>query len=240
MSGTVGSANGPLVSVRGEARESVQPDGARMSGRLVATRRDKQAALAAAAELTTRLTDDLASLGGVPLSVDTLRRPLVWSVHDAGTDDEWDPSGKTGRTGNVIAAVSVTITLRGFDDLERLTTVLAGHEALSMHVVSWFVDEDNEAWPRVRAAAITAAVVKARDYAAALGSRLIGVEHLADAGLLGGEDDSRLGRATALALHDGAAAMGGGGSPQLTPVPQELVAVVDGRFRASAVRLDDL
>jgi uncharacterized protein YggE len=49
------------------------------------------------------------------------------------------------------------------------------------------VDWDNPAWPQVRAAAISAAIGKARDYAAALGAALRHVEHIADAGLLGGD-----------------------------------------------------
>ncbi len=53
--------------------------------------------------------------------------------------------------------------------------------------MTWHVDWDNPAWPQVRAAAIGAAIHKARDYAAALGARLRQVEHIADAGLLGGD-----------------------------------------------------
>ena len=43
------------------------------------------------------------------------------------------------------------------------------------------------AWPQVRAAAIGAAMGKARDYAAALGATVRHVEHIADVGLLGGD-----------------------------------------------------
>jgi hypothetical protein len=50
--------------------------------------------------------------------------------------------------------------------------VLAAHPGLNVHGVMWHVDWDNPAWPQVRAAAIGAAIGKARDYAAALGARL--------------------------------------------------------------------
>lgn len=235
-------AAGPLVSVRGEARESVQPDAARVSGRLVAIRPDRVSALAAAAEMTDRLTRELVALGGAPLSTGTLRHPLTWSLYDTGSEEEWDQSGKsaTGRTGNLVAVVWVALTTRDLEGLQRLTAALSPLDGLSLSGVSWIVDEDNPAWPRVRAAAISAAVAKARDYAAALGSALVGVDHLADPGLLGGADGSSGGWAGRPSGYVMEQEGGGGKTPSLTPVPQELVAVVDGRFRAAPVRLGGL
>jgi uncharacterized protein YggE len=55
--------------------------------------------------------------------------------------------------------------------------VLAAQPGLDVHGVTWHVDWDNPAWPQVRAAAIGAAIRKARDYAAALGATLRQVEH---------------------------------------------------------------
>lgn len=236
--GAAAEVIGTLISVRGEARETVLPDALHLGGSMVAVRPDKRSALAAAAELTDALTGALRELGGEPLSLASLRRPLTWSVHDAGADEEWDQSGG-GRTGNMAARVSVSVTLRELDGLERLNEALAQIEALALHGTSWSVDDDNDAWPRVRAAAIAAAVAKARDYAAALGSLLVGVEHLADAGLLGDAQNGRSVHSRVGSWMEQSSG-GGGAAPTLTPVPQPLVAVVDGRFRASTVRLDDL
>jgi len=100
----------------------------------------------------------------------------------------------------------------------------------------WHADWDNPAWPQVRAAAIGAAIGKARDYAAALGATLRQVEHIADTGLLGGDtapyQPGRIMAARALAVGGEQA-----GTPALNPVPQELIATIEARFRTTGVSL---
>ena len=87
------------------------------------------------------------------------------------------------------ATVDVMIGVRAFDLLDALGTALATHESFNVRDAGWHVDWDNPAWPQVRAAAIQAAIHKGHDYAAALGGSLHTVEHIADAGLLGGSGD---------------------------------------------------
>jgi uncharacterized protein YggE len=85
---------------------------------------------------------------------------------------------------------------------------------------------------------LTAAVGKARDYAAALGATVRHVEHIADAGLLGG-DTAPYHTTRSMAFR---ATSGGGdqpGTPALTPVPQELIATIEARFRTTDVSLLD-
>lgn len=74
--------------------------------------------------------------------------------------------------------------------------------------------------PEVRADAIQAAIRKGRDYASALGGSLRSVEHIADAGLLGG--DSAQHRPTRAVAFGRAAhrAAGGSDAPSLDPVPR--------------------
>ncbi len=127
--------------------------------------------------------------------METERHPLTWSAQAATTHVERAHNEQTGRyepTGRVSATVAVVITVRAFDRLTTLGAALATHEALSVNEVSWHVDWDNPGWPQVRAAAIRAAIRKGRDYAAALGGSLHGVEHIADAGLLGGSGDGAI------------------------------------------------
>jgi uncharacterized protein YggE len=114
---------------------------------------------------------------------------------------------------------------------------LAAHPGLNVHGVTWHVGWDNPAWPQVRAAAISAAIGEARDYAAALGATVQHVEHIADAGLLGG-DTAPYHTARSMVFTAG----GGGdqpGTPALTPVPQELIATIEARFRTTDVSLPD-
>lgn len=128
-----------------------------------------------------------------PLALDagTGRSQLTWSAQSVTTYVERFHDKMTGRsepTGQVTAAVAVVITVRAFELLDALGAVLPDHEAVSVHEVTWHVDWDNPAWRGVRADAVQAAIRKGRDYAAALGVSLRSVEHIADAGLLGGDN----------------------------------------------------
>jgi len=231
--------SGPLLSVRGEARLTVAPDCVILSGMIESSRGSKAEALGSAAMSLDSLTADLAALGGVALGVGTQRRPLTWSAQSATTHVERDHDKKTGRyepTGQVTAMVAVVIEVRDFGTLDALGSVHASHDAFSVRGVSWEVDGDNPAWAQVRAAAIQAAIRKGRDYATALGGSLHGVEHIADAGLLGGNGES--GGLRFNSAQVARAASGPGGepdAPSLDPVPQELTATIEARFTATGV-----
>jgi uncharacterized protein YggE len=230
---------GLLLSVRGEARRMVPPDCAVVTAGIECLRGSRAEAVRAAAADLDSLTTDLAARGGVALDAGTGRRPLTWSAQSATTHAERAYDERTGRhqpTGRVTATVAVVITVRAFGLLDALGAVLAVHEAVSVHHVDWQVDWDNPAWPDVRAAAIQAAIAKGRDYATALGGSLRTVEHIADAGLLGGDDAPRGFSGSRMVL---AAAAGGGepDAPSLDPVPQELMAIIEARFTAGDVSL---
>lgn len=87
----------------------------------------------------------------------------------------------------------------------------------------------------VRAAAIQAAIRKGSDYATALGGSLRTVEHVADAGLLGGDGAQH--RVASPMARAAAAAGGEPDAPSLDPVPQELVAIIEARLTAGGVSL---
>jgi uncharacterized protein YggE len=226
-----------LVSVRGEARVTVAADYAVMNGVLRVTQDTKPEAVAGAAAGLSRLTDDLGALGGVPLTADSRRPPLTWSAFSATTEAEHEHDEQKGRsrpTGRVSASVAVSLVVRSFDLLDRLGSVLAGHEAFSIYHVAWGVDPENPSWREVRAAAIRAAIDKGRDYAAALGGSLNRVEHVADVGLLG-NDAALFTRASALSGPAGMPGMPE--TPSLDPVPQELIATIDARLVANVAEL---
>jgi uncharacterized protein YggE len=177
----------------------------------------------------------------VPLDAEHTRARLTWSAQSTTSEDETGEDERTGhwrRTGRVVATVSVEIVARDFDALPAIESVLAARAEFTVHDTSWRVDNDNPRWTQVRADAIRAAVAKARDYAAALGGTVSTVEHIADAGLLGGGDSARSGmvmeRATLASYGSG----GDGASPSLDPVPCELTATIDARFTAIGISLD--
>ena len=136
--------------------------------------------------------------------------------------------------------MAVVVAVRAFELLDALGAVLADREMVTVQGVTWHVDWDNPAWPLVRADAVQAAIGKGRDYAAALGGTLRGVEHIADAGLLGG-DASQFGFTGGSRVTARAASRGGGepDAPSLDPVPQELAAVIEARFTADGVSLTE-
>ena len=229
-----------LLSVRGEARRAVAPDYATVAATIASSRASKAEAVRATAAALDRLTADLGAHGGVTLEADTERHPLTWLAHSATTHPEHAYDQRTGRhepTGQVTAEVAVMIAVRAFELLDPLGAVLAAHEAVSVHQVSWYVDWDNPAWPDVRAAAIQAAIAKGRDYAAAFGGTLRSVEHIADAGLLGGDNQPRFTGAVGYAARAGSRGGGEPDAPSLDPVPQELTAIVEARFTADGVSL---
>ena len=230
---------GLLLSVRGEARQMVPPDYALVAAAIASSRGSKAEAVRVAAAELDSLTADLAARGGVALDADTGRRPLTWSARSVTTYPERAHDENTGQyqpTGQVTATVAVMIAVRAFELLDALGAVLAAREAVTVHEVSWHADWDNPAWSGVRAAAVQAAIAKGRDYAAALGGSLRGVEHIADAGLLGG-DNAQPGMASSLAVRAPSWSGAESGAPSLDPVPQELAAIIEARFTADGVSL---
>jgi uncharacterized protein len=227
----------PLLSVRAEARQLVAPDYAVLDGLIEQTASSKVEALRSVTGSLDRLIAGLVALGAVPFDEGAGRRPLTWSAYSSATREEVYHDKETmrmKRTGLVTATVALRVTVRDLDRLDDLSGVLAAQPGLNVHGVMWHVDWDNPAWPQVRAAAIGAAIGKARDYAAALGATVAHVEHIADAGLLGG-DTAPYQTVQSLALR-----AGGGdrpGTPALTPVPQELIATIEARFRTTDVSL---
>jgi uncharacterized protein len=226
-----------LLSVRAEARDLVVPDFAVVDGLIEHTAGAKAEAVRLVAGSLDRLLAELAALGAVPFDAGTGRRPMTWSAHSWSTREELYHDQQTmqmERSGQLTATVALRVTVRDMDALENLSGVLAAAPELNVHGVTWQVDWDNPAWPQVRAAAIAAAVGKARDYAAALGATVQYVEHIADAGLLGGDG------APGQTVYSAAFSRGGHhetGIPALTPVPQELIATIEARFRSTDVSL---
>jgi uncharacterized protein YggE len=230
------------VSVHGEARRTVEPDLVRMPGSITRSAQHKAEALRDAAVAVDRFRADLAELGGEPLTTETVRHPLTWSVHTTSTSPDHEVDARTGQyraTGKVRAHVSLAITVRDLALLDRLAAVLAGHPDLGIQDAQWVVDPENPAWPVVRAAAVDDAVRQARDYAAALGGRLESVEHVADVGLLGGSGSDRA-IVSANYMLEQSSSGGGfepGEVPSLDPVPQTLVAGAEARFVATGMQV---
>ncbi len=217
------------LSVRGEAQRTTSPDEAKMFLTATATAGSKTAAVEQVQAVLSGVLAALARLGGSVLTAESTRAALTWSTQSMQTHEEHNHNkltGEHGPTGRHQASVSVVITIRDFDLLGAVSMAVTGSDSLEIHSVSWSVDDENAQWALVRADAIRAALVKGQDYAAALGGTVVSVDHVADAGLLGGDNHG-------VRSYGMAASLGGGGQVSLDPVPQILNATIEARFTAS-------
>jgi len=133
-------AGNALLSVRAEARQLVVPDYAVVDGLIEHTAGSKAEAVRLAASSVDRLTTDLAALGGVPFEESAQRRPLTWSAHSSATREERYHDKETGRperTGQVTATVALRVTVRDLDMLDAVGGVLAAHQSLNVHAVTY-------------------------------------------------------------------------------------------------------
>ncbi|MHB1712569.1 MAG: SIMPL domain-containing protein [Acidimicrobiales bacterium] len=231
-----------LLSVRADAHQTATPDTAVLTVSITATRSSKADALQTTASILDDLTTELAETGGVALTVDTERAALTWSAFSTSTHVEREYDATMGchePIGRIIASVAVNLAVRNFGQLDTLGAVLARQNELHVQHVAWRVDDDNPAWPAVRAAAIEAAVRQGRDYAAALGGSLRRVEHVADVGLLGENTGSRH-IPTRVAAAGFASTGDDGDAPSLDPVPQQIGAVIEARFVVDGVSISQI
>jgi uncharacterized protein len=229
-----------LLSVRADARQMVAPDYLEVDVMIGHTAESRAEAVQLVAMTEDRLTTDLGALGGIPFDQGAQRHPLTWLAHSSSIYEERYHDKETGRaelTGQVSASLAVRIAARELHTLDSLTAVLVAHQGVNVHSVSWHVDWDNPAWPQVRGTAIKAAIRKARDYAAALGATVLQIEHVADAGLLGGSNASYDSRKVVWSAR--AASRGGPETPALNPAPIELIATIDARVRCTEASVRD-
>jgi uncharacterized protein YggE len=224
-----------LLSVRGESERVVTPDQATVFATANAIADSKQQAYVAVAQVVGELTTALTELGGEVLDAGNTRASLTWSTQSIRTNDEYGHdkvTGSGGPTGRHVAEANLLVTVRDFALLGRLEAALTASDAVSLQSVQWSVDADNSEWALVRAEAIHAALRKGRDYASALRGTVTGVEHVADAGLLGGSSaPERLYAATAASAR----MLASPGAPSLDPVPQVLSATIEARLSATIV-----
>jgi uncharacterized protein len=178
-------AQQPVLAVRGEAVLEVEPEIARLEVSVAAVDGDRARTLQL---LTERAAAVAKVLDDFPDAIEkTETSGIRVSPQLAGRDG---PDRAPGYGGAVYHAITVT----GFDRLGELMAQLADQELTQVGGPWWELRPGSAVYRRVRVAAVRDAVGRARDYAAALGSDLVGLIELADARLL---SDSR-GQAEAL------------------------------------------
>ena len=210
-----------------------------MFSTISATADSKSAAVSDVQSTLTGILADLTQLSGEILTAETTRAALTWSTQSMRTQAEYDHdkmTGTHGPTGRHQSSVTLVVTVRDFSLLAGVSVAMTSEDAMEIHSVSWSVDEDNAEWAVVRGAAIDAALRKGQDYAAALGGTFVSVDHVADAGLLGG-DNSGFTASRGLSFAAGGTS---GEDIALDPVPQVLNATIEARFTAVVSALPSL
>ncbi|MFE1440616.1 SIMPL domain-containing protein [Streptomyces sp. NPDC058739] len=216
-----GTPGAPRIAVRGEAHLEVDPELARLGITVGARGRDRRAALDDLTRRNAAVLDLVRSYGDAVERVET----GAFSV-----TPELTKYGRGERVHNYHGTVRITAELTDFTALGELTTRLADLDLTRVDGPWWSLRPDSPAHREARQQAVREAVQRAREYAEALGTRLVALLELADA-----EAENRLAhQAGAGRMRSAAyavAAEADTAAPlDLEPERQHVYAVVDARF----------
>jgi len=163
------------VAVRGEVTREVEPDLARVVVTVEAHDRDRHATL-------DRLGQRSAALRALlDRYADAIEARETSAVHI------WPDVKRSGEQVRAYrGSVTTTVVVTDFAVLGELLTQAASLEQTGVFGPMWSLRPDSPAYREARHAAIADALTRARDYAQALGARLVRLVELADTGLSGG------------------------------------------------------
>jgi uncharacterized protein len=216
----------PVVAVRGEAFREVDPEIASFAVTVTAHDRDRQEALR---RLVSRVDAVRAVLDGY--------RDAIEKRETSGLFVHPQAKGSGERVVGYHGSVTTTVTVTDFTVLGELMLRLADEDQTSVGGPWWALRPGSTVHREARQAAIADALQRAREYAAALGARVVGLVELADAGLSSQTREPQLGGVRYMTAH---AAGAPGGSPQLDLEPrrQQVHASVEARLLISEPTLD--
>ncbi|WP_165984386.1 SIMPL domain-containing protein [Streptomyces sp. YIM 98790] len=223
VSAAAGAATAlPRISVRGEARLEVDPEIARIGISVRARGSDRRAALADLTRRNTTVLELVKSYGEAVERTETGAFTIA-------------PELKQGRGERVRAyhgRVHIQATVTDFTTLGELTTRLADLELTRVDGPWWGLRPDSPVYREARQQAVREAVVRAREYAAALGAGLSGLLELADRGLESAfpETQRLVAAPAAFGTPRGAAAESAAPALDLEPRRQTVRAEVSARF----------
>jgi uncharacterized protein YggE len=208
----------PTVAVRGEATREVDPELAQITITVEARDKDRQATLTRLSERSDALRALLDRYAGA------IERRETSAVNI------WPDTKRAGeRVTAYRGSVSNTVTLKDYTVLGDLITQAASLEQTSVYGPSWSLRPDSPVYREVRRAAIDDALARGREYAQALGARLVRLVELADPGLSSTGPAPRSGLPVAFAAR-GAAMDAGAPALELDPQRQLVSGTVEARF----------
>jgi uncharacterized protein len=215
----------PLVSVRGEAFLSCEPEVAKVSVSVNARAKDRPQALALLARRRDEVTSLLAQSGSA------IERTEDGSVHVR--PDFKDGKGKEQVIGYV-ASIQSDLTINDFAVLSDIVTSLARLDMTTVDGPTWHLRPGSPQHRKARVLAAQDALTRAREYAEAFGTTVVELIELADRGLLSEQSQgSALASRMSMGRHS-SWDEDDGPSFDFQPVTQDVRGVVDARFSIAA------
>ncbi|MEV7318588.1 SIMPL domain-containing protein [Streptomyces sp. NPDC093970] len=168
-----GTAEAPLLVVRGEAELEVEPELVRIGVMVSARGRDRRTTLDDLTRRNTTALDLIKSYG------DAVARLSTGAFSIA---PEFAERGRGEKVRSYQGRVQLTAELTDFTVLGELTTRLADLELTRVDGPWWSLHPDSPVHGEARRQAVAEAVQRAREYASALGTSLAALVELADTG----------------------------------------------------------
>ena len=209
----------PTVAVRGESTREVDPEIAEFTVTVNARDKDRATTLK-------RLADRVAA-------VRTILDGYAAAIEKQETS-RMSVFAETKRSGEKITAyvgnASTTVTVTDLDMLGEMMLRVVDNDQTAVNGPFWSVRPGSPVYREARHAAIADAITRAKEYAEALGARVIGLVELTDVGM-----SSPTMAPMAARFSSKAPGVYDGGRPDLNldPQRQQINAQVEGRFRIS-------
>jgi uncharacterized protein YggE len=164
----------PSLAVRGEAVREVEPELATVTITVAARDKDRTLTLDRLAERVDALRQ---LLDRYAAAIDKRETSRVYVYPEV--------KGSRERVNAYAGTVSTTVTFSDFSQLGDVILALADQDQITVSGPFWALRPDSAAHREVRRAAIADALTRAREYAEALGARLVRLVELADSGMSG-------------------------------------------------------
>lgn len=168
-----GTPDAPHVAVRGQASLEAEPELAAIGITVSARAADRRAALDDLAGRNTAVLDLVKGYGEIVEKLDTSALVITPELG----------KGRGERVRTYHGRVHIKATLSDFTALGDLITRLSTLELTRVDGPRWSLRPDSPAYRAARTEAVRDAVLRAKEYAEALGARLVALLDLADQGL---------------------------------------------------------
>jgi uncharacterized protein YggE len=171
-----GTPTTPRITIRGETVLHAEPELAGITITITARGTDRRATLD---DLTHRNAQAIDLIKAYGDALDTLETGTLLIT------PQLREKGRGERVRAYTGLVRIGATLTDFTALGELTTRLADLDLTRIDGPSWSLRPDSPAYRTARRQAVRSAVQRAREYADALGSRLVALTELSDEGIAG-------------------------------------------------------